>query len=74
MSVPVSRLAGRARGLGVGRPERDHVIGIEGEVPLGFRLDKPCKLHDRPPSSVDDDPFDLLGVSLDAVTLSGDEG
>lgn len=60
--------------LGAGCSERDHVVGVDGEVMLGFSLDKPRKLHDRAASRIEDRLFDVLGVSLEAVAFSGDDG
>lgn len=50
------------------------MLWIDGEVVVAFGIDKPRKLHDGSAGGVDDDAFDLLGVSLDAVALPGDEG
>jgi hypothetical protein len=50
------------------------MLGIDCHVLSGFSLGEPCQLHDRAASRVEDDPFDVLGVSLDAVALAGQDG
>jgi hypothetical protein len=57
--------------LGPGSSEHDHVLGIDGQVISCSRLDEPGKLHDRTASRVQDDPFDVLDVALDAVAVRG---
>ena len=64
----------RGRRLGADSSERDDMIGVDDEVLAGFGLDEPCKLHDRPASGVENYLFYVLGISLDAVALSGDCG
>ena len=49
------------------------MLWIDGQVVSRFGVDEPRELHDRATSSVDDDSFDVLGVSFNAVTLSRHE-
>jgi len=39
------------------------VVGVDGEVLSCFCVGEPRKLHDRTPSGVEDDPFDLAEVA-----------
>src|SRR5581483_3373953 len=71
--VAYGLMCGARKRLGVDSSERDDMIGVDDDVLAGFGLDEPCKLHDRPASGVEDDLFDVLGISLDAVALSGDD-
>ena len=50
------------------------MLGIDCQVLSGFSLSEPCQLHDRAASRVQDDPFDVPGVSLDAVAVAGHDG
>ena len=47
------------------------MLRIDGQVLSCFGLGEPCQLHDRAASRVEDDPFDVPGVSLDAVAVAG---
>src|SRR5437764_13926763 len=67
------KACGGERRLGADSFERYDIVGVDDEVLAGFGLDEPGKLHDRPASGVEDDLFDVLGISLDAVALSGDD-
>ena len=51
--------------------KRDDVVGVDGEVPSCFSVDKPGQLHDRTPSRVENGPFDVFGIAVDQVTVSG---
>jgi len=61
-----------ARGaLGLGGSDQDHVSGVDPQVASCLRVGEPRKLHDRTPSRVENDPFDVLDVAVDAVPVSG---
>lgn len=60
--------------FGTRRSECDHMLGIDGQVLSGSRVDEPGELHDRTASRVDNRPFDVLDVPFDAVALSSHEG
>src|SRR5207248_1548639 len=70
----VDELGGGGARLRDDSSQRDDVLGVDREVYAGFGLDEPRELHDRAPSRVEDCLFDVLGMSLDAVAPSGDEG
>lgn len=63
----------RSGRLGPDSSERDDIVGINDEVLASFGLNEPSKLHYRPASCIEDDLFYVLGISLDAVALSGDD-
>jgi len=50
------------------------MLGIDCQLLSRFSLGEPRKLHDRAASCVEDDPFDVFGVSLDVVVLAGRKG
>ena len=50
------------------------MLGIDCQVLSGFSVGEPCQLHDRAASRVEDDPFHVLGVSLDVVAVTGQDG
>jgi len=50
------------------------MLGIDRQVLSCLGLGERCELHDRAASRVDDDPFDVLGVSLDHVAVAGQDG
>ena len=57
-----------------GGSEHHHVLWVDCEVLSRFSVGEPCQLHDRAAGRVEDDPFDVLGVSLDAVAVAGQDG
>ena len=50
------------------------MLRIDCQLLSRFSLGEPCKLHERAASCVEDDPFDVFGVSLDVVAVAGREG
>lgn len=61
------------RALGPGSSKRDDVIGIDGQSAACLDFGDPRQLHDRTASRVQNQSFDVLGVSFDAVALAGHE-
>ena len=65
------RLRTRQGPLAPGSSDQDHVFRVYGQVVACFRLGEPRELHDRTASRIDNDPFDVLDVAVDAVPVSG---
>ena len=50
------------------------MLGTHGKVLSCFGVYQPRELQDRTARRGEDDPFDVLGVSVDAVAVAGDDG
>ena len=57
--------------LGPRGSDQDDVSGVDAQVISRSGLREPSKLHDRTPSRVQHDPFDVLDVAVDEIPVSG---
>ena len=49
------------------------MFGVDGQVAPCLRVGEPRQLHDRTPGRVENDPFYVLDVALDAVPVSSND-